>query len=403
MPPQRNSLRLLYVLDTLSGEAGGPARSVPGLAEAILAQGVELTLLCGPSPNAVAVSPALKKRVRQLTRVPGFLPLAGLGEARRAYTAWRDASVEPGTRPVVHVQHLWTPLIHHFARWAHRDGIPYLVSPRGMLASFALRQKGWKKRLALWLYQRRDLRRAAAVHATAPKEVDEARRLLRGHAPPVVVVPNGVAPPASLDDELDGDATRMHLRDTNAPRTALFLSRIHPQKGLADVLAAWQRLRPPGWRLLVVGSDELGKLAEYQAYVSTHGLSDTVRFYGAVDDAEKWRLYRQADLFVLPTHGENFGLVIAEALAAGVPVITTQEAPWAAIREHNLGWWIPREEAALDEALREATRASDAERHAMGQRGRQYIRDHFEWPSIAEQMLGIYLRLASGSPVERNG
>jgi glycosyltransferase involved in cell wall biosynthesis len=117
---------------------------------------------------------------------------------------------------------------------------------------------------------------------------------------------------------------------------------------------------------------------------------DSIEIVGSVDDEEKWALYRSADLFVLPTLSENFGIVIAEALAAGVPVITTKAAPWQELETHRCGWWIDTGTAPLIEALRHAMSLSEDERRAMGARGRALVETNYSWDQIAGRMIAVY-------------
>ena len=123
--------------------------------------------------------------------------------------------------------------------------------------------------------------------------------------------------------------------------------------------------------------------------VSQLGLGSAVDYVGPVAGARKAALYREADLFVLSTFSENFGLVVAEALAHGVPVITTRGAPWADLETYGCGWWIDTGVAPLVVALRQATALSDAERQAMGERGRVYVR-RYDWHTIAADTLALY-------------
>ena len=113
-------------------------------------------------------------------------------------------------------------------------------------------------------------------------------------------------------------------------------------------------------------------------------------FVGSVDGAEKAALYHSADLFVLPTFSENFGVVIAEALACGLPVITTKGAPWQGLETHLCGWWVDVGVEPLVDALQRAFRTPDSELKAMGERGRVYAENSFAWPKIAEQTLDVY-------------
>jgi glycosyltransferase involved in cell wall biosynthesis len=261
---------------------------------------------------------------------------------------------------------------------ARRLMLPLIISPRGMASPWAIRHKAWKKRLAWWLYQRRDMLAAKAFHVTSAAEAESLRQL--GFSQPVALIPNGVDLP-----DVSPPPPERHRQ-----RTLLFLGRIHPCKGLLDLVEAWARLRLPGWRLLIVGPDEGGHCAEVQAAVRARQLGDAFTFLPPVDGPAKGKLYRSADVFVSPTLAESFGLTIAEALSFGLPVITTRGAPWPELQTRGCGWWVKRGVDALTAALGEATSLADAERQAMGERGRKLIAERYSWDGIAAQMHAVY-------------
>jgi glycosyltransferase involved in cell wall biosynthesis len=210
-------------------------------------------------------------------------------------------------------------------------------------------------------------------------EADHLRAL--GLTAPIAVVPNGVPLP---------DTWKQRAPSNGQPRQALFLSRIHPKKGLLNLMDAWAAVRPSGWRLVVAGPDEQGHRAEVERRARAQGVAADVTFTGPVDDDAKWALYRASDLFVLPTFSENFGVVVAEALACGVPALTTTGAPWRVLAAARCGWWVAPEVAALTDALRDATARSDAERLAMGQRGRALVEARFSWNQVAADLHAAY-------------
>lgn len=237
------------------------------------------------------------------------------------------------------------------------------------------------------LYQKRDLAGATLLHAASNAEANNIRAL--GFKQPIAVIPNGVECPAY---SIPSPRQR-------SQRHALFLSRIHPNKGLSNLVAAWARVRPSGWRLTIVGPDENGHRAEVERAVRASGLTKDVTFVGPVTDQDKWSVYKQADLFVLPTFSENFGVVIAEALASGLPVITTKGAPWQQLNTNECGWWIDIGVEPLIKALKEATELPGEQLVAMGQKGRMLIEQQYTWPPIAEKMRSVYeWMLTGGAP-----
>ena len=605
-------MRALHVITGLSLTSGGPARSVQGLVAGLNAAGVEtwlMTLSHGDEPWVSGV-----------TRFEN-------GEDFEEVVQ----RVEPD---IVHLHGIWSLALHRCVVICRRWHIPYVVAPRGMLEPWSLKQKWLKKRLARWLYQDRDLKCAAALHATAGSEAEQFRKL--GFKNPIIVSPNGVNVPgvvrsgqllengkredylrraqekvdewlnglstegfaAALDELLDrklaeaeyrfkgvggreamregavrffigfsrrivqlsdgrcvyftpderakernadnavswaeyavhavtssgkilegkeyrerlynprkvsalqvlesvirnehcmyrlidahpendavvfvgsdaecarlevvtrldsfgnADANlaevtvvsmhkRKHGNNVNPPskhyrpltevvetvakhqaagfspsttvrsiaysfrerkgaRRILFVSRMHPKKGVMELVEAWklvvsgQRLvaSEQGWccELVYTVSGELERKYEEKVKqrVRELGLEDQFIFTGALNDDEKWKAYARADLFVLPTYSENFGIVVAEALWAGVPVITTKGTPWRELGERKCGWWIETGAEPLAEALKKAMALSDVERAEMGERGRKLVEEKYTWDAVVKAMVEGY-------------
>ena len=154
-------------------------------------------------------------------------------------------------------------------------------------------------------------------------------------------------------------------------------------------LEAWKRVRPDGWRMRVIGPEEDGHRAALQSTVKRAGLAESWSFEEALEGQAKWRAMADADLFVLPSHSENFGIVVAEALACGTPVITTTGTPWAGLREHDCGWWVEPTVDGLEKGFREAL-ARVGEYPQMGARGGAWVEREFAWPGIAAKMESAY-------------
>ena len=360
------ALRLSHTTDSLDASAGGPPRTVSALAQAQGRRGTEVRVVTLTRPSdgdRVQPDPEHAETV--------LVPHGARAPSRLAREALR------GDPDLVHDHGVWLPTNHAVSVAAHRRGVPFVVSTRGMLEPWARRHRRFKKSVAWAVYQRRDLGRAALLHATAESEAGHLRAA--GLRAPIVVVPNGV--------DVPDRPAEMHDR---APRRrALFLSRVHPKKGLPMLLDVWAEVRPEGWELQIVGPSEGGHRAELEAQAARLGLAE-VAFLDAVGDADKWDLYRAADLFVLPTYSENFGVVVAEALASGVPVLTTTGAPWRGLVDHACGWWVEPEPRAVADALRDATGAPARARAEMGLRGRQHVAATYGWDGIAERMTEAY-------------
>jgi glycosyltransferase involved in cell wall biosynthesis len=291
---------------------------------------------------------------------------------------------------ILHNHGVWMMPNVYAGTVARRRGLPLVFSPYGMFSQWAMAFSRRRKQVAWWcLGQRRAAAATTCFHATCESEAEDIRRL--GFCQPIAVIPYGI--------DLPDPGSAEPPADRNGRRTMLFLSRVHPKKGLPILLRAWHRLEPrfPDWNLVVAGPDERGHLAEVQKLARELAL-ERVSFPGPANGTDKQTLYRGADLFVLPTHSENFGIVVAEALASGVPVITTTGTPWQELERRGCGWWIELSERTLAEALEAAINLPDEQRRAMGRRGRLWMERSFGWPRIAAEMKSVYEWLLGGGP-----
>lgn len=368
-------LTVFHTIADLRMQSGGTAKAVVDLADALAQQPAIQPILISQALQGESALPSLNPNVQRLiarTHSPIALRLGWpLRHALHNLIQDREFSL-------IQNHGLWLPVNHWVSRFARKHRIAMIAQPHGMLEPWAMNHKAWKKRLAWNLYQRRDLESAAVLHATSQREAENFRQL--GLRPPIAIIPHGTDLPEWRD-----------LADPKGlPRKILFLSRIHPVKGLLNLVQAWQIVKPAGWKMIIAGPDEGGHQKIVEAAIQHAGLQDEFEFTGSVYGDDKEALYRSADVFVLPTFSENFGLVVAEALACGVPVITTKGAPWQGLHTHRCGWWIDIGVEPLVVALREAMNLPPDTLRDMGRRGRAYVERDFGWPGIAEQMLSVY-------------
>lgn len=381
-------MTVLHVVSSVSRNAGGPARSVQGLVAAQCAAGIDAWLMTLRDLGDPWVEGIPNYRC---AKCPGA----------RGVRAAVEKVIDECKPDLVEVHSLWQTNLHQAVVAARSKAIPYILAPRGCLDIWSLQQKWLKKKLALLTYQGYDLRHAMAIHTTSDEESCQVRRL--GYGQPLLQFPNGVNLPAELPaNNREGEHRRM-----------LFLSRMHPKKGVLELVEAWHRVKPTGWVCELVysmGSDverayeqqvkqrilDLGM--SYQDKDGTiHSRTPTnfsnFIFTGSLDDDAKWAAYRRSDCFVLPTHTENFGIVIAEALYAGLPVITTRGAPWQELESTNSGWWIDISTSALADAIGKVMTMSDIELREMGRRGHELVVSRYSWNKLAAGMNGAYAEL----------
>jgi glycosyltransferase involved in cell wall biosynthesis len=297
-----------------------------------------------------------------------------------------EALAEFGSADVLHDNGIWLPHNHQLAVLAAQRHIPRVVSMRGMLEPWAFRHKRIKKWLAWQLYQHRDLQRAQLLHATAAQEARNLEGF--GFGVPVRMIRNGV----DLPEIEPGEAAARNACHAGE-RAALFLGRIYPVKGLPMLVEAWARVRPRGWRLQIVGPDEAGHRSKVEHAVSVSGLDGVVSFLGPIQGKAKSSAYFNADLFVLPSYSESFGMAIAEALAHGLPVLTTNGAPWPELTVRGCGWSVDPTVAGIAQGLWQATSQEPAALRAMGAKGRAWVAADFTWDAVANRFLAAYEQL----------
>lgn len=377
-------MRILHVIRSISRQGGGPSRSSQGLVAGLCAVGVEawlMTLRHGESPW-----------------IKGVDKFVNGGSFEEALTR-----IKPD---IVHLHGIWQYSLHRCAVICRRWKIPYIIAPRGMLEPWSLKAKWLKKRLARLLYQDRDLKNAVALHATAESEAAQFRRL--GFNNPVIISPNGVNLPAETEEtgmrrrRFAEEEVSKWLDGVSEQRRALFVSRMHEKKGVLELVEAWTRVNPQGWQCEFVytlnGEEERAYEAQMKARIKELGLETQFILTGPLNDDAKWAAYARADLFILPTYSENFGIVVAEALWAGVPVITTKGTPWRELEECRCGWWIDLPpKASLDGALREAMALPRETLRAMGARGRSLVEGKYTWKAVCDAMVEGCQRIMAGN------
>ncbi len=291
--------------------------------------------------------------------------------------AWLRQRLKGNSVRVLHTHGLWmlTNVIPN--RLAHRYRIPLMVSPRGTLSAWSMKSGSHLKKVFWPLLQRKALECATCFHATSEDEYNDIRRL--GFQQPIAIIPNGV------------DLPSLTSNDVVRPPVVLFLGRIHPKKGVDILLNAWRGIqeRFPEWSLRIVGPDNAGYLPQMQQ-LSEKLCLERVEFTGPMEGQDKWKAYREARLFILPTHSENFGLAVVEALSAGLPCIVSKGAPWQGLEVHNAGWWIDNDIGSVSSSLARAMETNAEILKEMGINGREWVRRQFNWSTIASQFSDTY-------------
>ena len=366
---------MIHVVPTVSQEADGVANVVWNLCESMIATDIDLRLAALEWAKLSAHPDYLK--VFPLGWGPSRLGVSPLMQS------WLKAEVGSGTVDVIHSHGMWMMPNVYAGNVCINTSCRLMFSPHGTMSAWALGRSAFLKQVFWKLLQGPAARVADCFHATAESEYADIRRL--GFKQPVCIISNGV------------NLQLLEQKQTAGRRQLLFLGRIHPIKGIDNLLHAWHAVeqRFPDWELHVVGPDAGGYLAEMQSLAEKLRIKRVV-FRGALYGEEKLKAYRDASLYVLPTHTENFGITVSEALAAGTPAIVTHGAPWAGLAEQGAGWWIEVGVAPLVECLEQALAVSPRCLGEMGLVGYEWMKRDFSWARISAQFLETYSWLIYG-------
>jgi len=376
-------MRILHVTPSFAPawSYGGPIYTVLHLCEALVRAGCDVRVLTTDADGPRKVLNVDKKREVQFSErlrvrycrrsMPDAVSIPLLRLLPR-YVRWAD---------VVHLTAIYSfPTIPTLMA-AKISNKPLVWSPRGSLQ----RWEGSTRPQVKAVWER--ICRAAApdkliLHATSLEEAEESR----SHFPSAAtnVIANGVDIPTVNRSKRPGEALRV-----------LYLGRLHPKKGIDNLLAACKLLESRGVRftLTIAGSGDESYETTLKLEIDRLGLSDSVKMIGAVEGEAKRATFENADLVVVPSYTENFGMIVAEALAHAVPVVASKGTPWQRLEEIGCGLWVENDRETLADAI---TRISRLPLEEMGQKGRRWMVDEFSWDRIASEMLDCYRSLAPG-------
>ena len=370
-------MKILHTVPSIDEEASGPSYTVPRLCGAIAELDHEVILSC--------LKGDLKKSNIKLITHSSWPILKRFGISHKHTSSLIQNAYK---MDIIHNHILWS-MMSIAAGWVvPGKSAKLVVSPRGTLSEWALRHHGCRKKL-FWPLQKRILEKADLIHATSESEYEDVRRL--GLKQPVMILPNGIDIPNVIQKN-----------SINNERVLLFISRIHPKKGIELLIDAWESIEKKfkNWKLKIVGPGEKNYVSSLKDKVKNKNLKN-LTFNGPLYGSEKQAAYQNADLFILPTHSENFGMVVAEALSNACPTIVSQDAPWFGIKEQHCGWWVPNNVKSYITTLDKAMSMSKEELQIMGANGRRWMEQDFSWDKIAILMEEGYKWLLNGGKLPK--
>lgn len=377
-------MRVLHIVPALEPETGGPARFVPALCQALYVSGVEVSLYTFRARKGAGVdSDGLSFPVHEFK--------AGLGTHQfPTLTFYREIRQNIPHYDLVHLHSLWNPVISLAAIACRHAGVPYMLSPLGMLQQRALRRKERLKQIYYQLLENRTVRGATAIHFFTEAETRDSQRLLKWPKP-VFVVPSGID--ASLADRVVKGEFRQAFSDLKGKRIMLFLGRLHWSKGLdlqVEALAFLVR-DFPDLMWVLVGPDG-GEWPRLSRRIAALGLKHHTLWTGLLPHAGCLKALADADVFVLTSRHEAHSVAMNEALACGVPIVITDTVSFDGIQQWGAGrvtTWEARNLAhAIGEVLANPQQAND-----MREAGRRMVERCLAWPKVAEAMVKAYEEL----------
>jgi glycosyltransferase involved in cell wall biosynthesis len=366
-------MKILSFVSSIDLSSGGPSRSVPMLAKGLAELGVDVTLMTIRSKNM---------NVHALEGTTARLKVLEPSFTRKEIAQYlKDEKYH-----LIQIQSMWDWPYHKVMVEARKLGIPYIVTPRGMLEPWSLSQKKWKKKLAWWLYQRNDVQKSVCVFTTAKMEAEHVTNL--GITTCKAVIPNGI----------ETDSYPCKTSVDVVKKQVLFLSRVHVKKGIEVLFEVWKQIHPDyeDWQLLVIGNGEAEYIHSLENRVECLGLKESIKILPPVFGNDKIQIYQESALFCLPSYSENFGMAIAEAMSCGTPVITTTNCPWNILNDTKTGWCIDLNVDNLERALREALSMNPTELYDMGQKASKLIYENFDYRNVTRKTLKLYEWLLNG-------
>ncbi len=378
-------MRVLHVTSNVDPLSGGPARALHGLALSQKRAGIDCRVI---STWQDELDQTLVKEMRaagiEVTLIgPCREPLKRHPDLRAAMKA------AVGNADLLHIHALWEEVQHVAASEARSRRLPYLFRPCGMLDPWSLSQGRLKKQFYMLWRLRSHLNHAAAIHYTAADE-QAAAAPLRLKAPGLVI-PNGLDLEEFRDLPARGTFRRSDERLGDRP-LLLALSRIHQKKGFDILIPAFAKCETPGAVLVIAGPDDVGYTPQVVAMAKLHGVLDRIVFTGLLDSRRRIEALVDADLLVLPSYQENFGVAVVEAAAAGLPVVISDRvAIHQEISDAGAGAVVGLDADQLAATLR-TWLADGSRREAASRKARPYAFENYDWNRIAERWKLEYRR-----------
>jgi glycosyltransferase involved in cell wall biosynthesis len=377
-------MKIIHVISYIRNESAGTTYATVELCEALQRNGCDITLY--------TLNPIIKREYNFKIKSydTSWYSYPALGNSNKMYYDLLDDAKDAD---IIHSHMLWMAPSYYAGIVADKLKKPYVCSPHGAMTKWAWNRSKWKKNIVMFLGQKRALKKVDCFHVTAELEAEELKEL--NYDAEITNITLGI------------DIKEISFSKDKKLKRLVYLSRIHPVKGIDILLKAWNRVQDDfnEWELIIIGGADINTSIDYpreMKELSESLKNQRVKFLGKLFGKEKDEYLASADILVLPTHSENFGLAIAEALSMSVPVICTKGAPWKGLIEKKAGWWIDIGIEPLVETLKVALNTDKQILDKMGQNGEEWMKKDFSWDSVAKKMIKTYKRLANQNNKENS-
>ena len=379
-----NSLKILHLSNVIGDKKGGGIHEVVSNFYKYQKQLEHQPSIWYPGDAEDADTIRLDTNIKELATF-------GIGPFRILKGLVEPIPKEVNNFDIIHQHGIWTPLSLYAQKIKRKTGLNLVIQPHGFLEPYRLNISKYKKKIAFQLFEKSNLSSAAALIACSEDEAVKLKRMFPNTD--VAIVFNGIAP-----DFFAEESTRnLAIKDK---KRMLFLSQIIPLKGLDRL---FQVISDIGvelfseWEFLIAGYGDDAYIESLKALVAQLNLTSLISFVGTKIGPEKLYIYDNSDAFILPTFSENYGIVVAEALARGVPVLTTKGTPWVELNELHCGLWVDNSNEGLKHGMLKILEHSSSALREMGQNGRTLVENKYLWDKTTGRTIELYRWILHGS------
>lgn len=375
-------MKILHIVDSVGKESYGLGSISMGLSKAQLELGEDVSIWTSDNDNDLEwASKIYDIPQEKLFGFPTNIPSIRLStdELKMAFKNKFD---------IVHQHSLWTPQ-SMMTTILRKNGAKTCIAAHGTLSEFALKKSKFKKKIALAFFEKNNLKKSNVLHATSELEIEDFKRLHLKN--PIAYIENGIGSQV-LSKKGNGDAFRTKYNIPNDKKVLLYFSRITPKKGLDMLLPAIAELGESfkDWILVVVGNNEFNYQDEVQTIIQNLQIQHKVFIIEPQYGDAKFDTFDASDFFILPSYSEGSPMVVVDALAYGLPVITTKSSSWKNLEEYHCGFWSDISKDAIKENILKMVNLSDESLIHYSINAQNLIKNKYLWDEIAKKTVLLY-------------